>query len=271
MSLLEFFQLKETPFSITIDNRFFFKSQQHAEALLRLKHAAEQMKGLAIVVGDVGTGKTTLATRFLEELEPEQYEAALLIVLHAAVTSEWLLRKIALQMEITTPAESKTDLLTQLSRRLDEVADSGKKAIVLIDEAQMLRSQELMEDFRGLLNIESNGRKLVTFVLFGLPELDQVLALDRPLHQRVAIRYELTALNSPGTEAYINWRLRIAGAQRTIFKPETYPLICHYSKGIPRLINTVCDNALLEAYLRKQDKIEMSLIHEVAEDLKLGR
>ncbi len=82
-------------------------------------------------------------------------------------------------MEIASPAESKTDLLTQLSKRLEEVAESGKKAIVLIDEAQMLRSQELMEDFRGLLNIENNGRKLVTFVLFGLPELDQVLGLDK--------------------------------------------------------------------------------------------
>jgi type II secretory pathway predicted ATPase ExeA len=271
MSLLEFFQLKENPFSIAIDSRFFYSSQQHAEALVRLKYAVENMKGLALVIGDIGTGKTTLATRFLEELETGDYEAALLIVLHAGVTSEWMLRKIALQMEIATPAESKTDLLTQLGRRLEEVFEAGKKAVVLIDEAQMLRSQELMEDFRGLLNIEVNGRKLVTFVLFGLPELDQVLALDRPLHQRVAIRYELTALNTPGTEAYINYRLRIAGAQSPIFKPEAFPLICHYSKGIPRLINTVCDNALLEAYLRKHDSIDGGLIHEVAEDLKLGR
>ncbi|MER3423946.1 MAG: AAA family ATPase [Nitrospiraceae bacterium] len=271
MSLLEFFQLKENPFSMTIDSRFFYNSQQHAEALIRLKYAVENMKGLAMVVGDVGTGKTTLATRFLEELETGQYEAALLIVLHAGVTSEWMLRKIALQMEIPVPAESKTDLLTQLGRRLEEISETGKKVVVLIDEAQMLRSQELMEDFRGLLNIENNGQKLVTFVLFGLPELDQVLALDRPLHQRVAIRYELTALNTPGTQAYINYRLGIAGCQKVLFKSDTFPLICHYSKGIPRLINTVCDNALLEAYLRKQDRIEAGLIHEVAEDLKLGR
>jgi general secretion pathway protein A len=271
MTLLEFFHLKENPFPITIDSRFFFNSQQHTEALVRLKYAVENMKGLALVIGDVGTGKTTLATRFLEELETAEYEAALLIVLHAAVTSEWMLRKIALQMEIPAPAESKTDLLTQLGRRLEEVYEAGKKAVVLIDEAQMLRSQELMEDFRGLLNIEMNGRKLVTFVLFGLPEVDQNLALDRPLHQRVAIRYELTALNTPGTEAYINYRLRIAGAQEPIFKSNTFPLICQYSKGTPRLINTLCDNALLEGYLRKHEVIDAALIHEVAEDLKLGR
>jgi type II secretory pathway predicted ATPase ExeA len=269
MSLLDFFGLRESPFSITIDTRFFYNAQQHAEALVRLKYAAEHMKGLAVVVGDIGAGKTTLATRLLEELETASYEAALLIVIHAGVTSEWMLRKIALQMDIAQPGETKTELLTQLSRRLVEVHESGKKAVVLIDEAQMLRSQELMEDFRGLLNIEVNGHKAVTFVLFGLPELDTVLALDPPLHQRVAIRCRLTELDAPGTEAYVTHRLEIAGCHKPLFAPDTFPVICRYAKGTPRLINTVCDNALLEAYLRKRDKIDASLIQEVAQDLNL--
>lgn len=269
MTFLEFFRLRENPFSITIDSRFFYNSQQHAEALIHLKYAVENMKGLAVVIGDIGTGKTTLATRLLEELETGRYEAALLIVLHAAVTSEWMLRKIALQMEVVAPAENKTDLLTQLSERLQEVFDSGKKAVVLIDEAQMLRSRELMEDFRGLLNIEIDGRKAVTFVLFGLPDLDEVLALDRPLQQRMAVRYQLMPLDVAGVQAYVNYRMRIAGGQETTFAPEASPIICHYSRGIPRLINTLCDNALLEGYLRKQDRIGAELIHEVAKDLKL--
>ncbi len=270
MTLLEFFGLRENPFSITIDSRFFYNTQQHAEALVRLKYAAEQMKGLAMLVGDVGTGKTTLATRLLEDLVADGYEAALLIVIHATVTSEWMLRKMALQMEVAEPAEGKTELLTQLSRRLQEVFEAGKKAVVLIDEAQMLRSRELMEDFRGLLNIEMDGRKVVTFILFGLPELDEVLALDRPLQQRMALRYKLTALDTAGTEAYVHYRLRIAGCRDPLFGPETIPLICAYSKGIPRLINTLCDNALLEAFLRKQNQIEAPLIHDVARDLTLA-
>lgn len=269
MSLLDFFGLRESPFSITIDSRFFHNTQQHAEALVRLKYAVENMKGLALVVGDIGAGKTTLATRLLEELETDTYEAALLIVIHAAVTSEWMLRKIALQMDIAAPGETKTELLTQLAKRLAEIHDSGKKAVVLIDEAQMLRSQELMEDFRGLLNIEINGRKAVTFVLFGLSELDSLLALDPPLHQRVAIRCRLTELDAPGTEAYVTHRLEIAGCHKPLFAPETFPLICRYAKGTPRLINTVCDNALLEAYLRKRDRVEADLIEEVARDLNL--
>jgi len=270
MSLLEFFRLKENPFSATVDSRFFYKAPQHAEALARLKFATENMKGLAVVVGDIGTGKTTLATRLLEELETGEYEAAMLVVVHAAVTSEWMLRKMALQMEIATPAETKTDLLIQLAKRLEEVRESGKKAVVIIDEAQMLRSQELMEDFRGLLNIEINGGKVVTFVLFGLIELDHALALDPALHQRVAMRYQLTALDSAGTEAYVNHRLRVAGSHDSLFKPSTFPVISHYSHGIPRLINTLCDNALLEGFLRKRERIEAELIHEVAKDLKLA-
>jgi general secretion pathway protein A len=270
MTLLEFFHLNENPFSTTVDSRYFYNAQQHAEALIRLKYAVENMKGLAVLVGEVGTGKTTLATRLLEDLESDQYEAALLIVLHHAVTSEWMLRKIALQMDVPKPGDNKTDLMTQLSRRLSEVFESGKKAVVLIDEAQMLRSQQLMQDFRGLLNIEFNGRKALTFVLFGLPDLDDVLKLDRPLHQRTAVRYELRGLDPGGTEAYVHYRLRIAGCQQAPFMPETFPVICQHSHGIPRLINTICDNALLEGYLRKQEKVGADLVHEVAKDLKLG-
>ncbi|MGH7256423.1 MAG: ExeA family protein [Nitrospirales bacterium] len=267
MSLLDFFGLKENPFSITVDSRFFFKSQQHEEALVRLSHAVENMKGLAVVIGDVGTGKTTLATRLLEELETDDYEAAMLIVIHKSVTSEWMLRKIAIQLEVPEPAEKKTDLLTQLCQRLEEIYESGKKAVVIIDEAQMLHSQELMEDFRGLLNIEINGRKAVTFVLFGMTELTNILALDKPLQQRVAVRFQLRPLDGPATEDYINYRVHIAGGSRPLFAPEAYPVICQYAGGTPRLINTLCDNALLEAYLRKQERIEPDLIHDVARDL----
>jgi hypothetical protein len=125
----------------------------------------------------------------------------------------------------------------------------------------------LISDARTVLQFSELGVVMLLY-LFSPEEL-------RGLFARLGYAFdeetqELTELNSPGTEAYITYRLGIAGAQRTIFKPETYPLICHYSKGIPRLINTICDNALLETYLRKQDRIEMGLIHEVAEDLKLS-
>jgi general secretion pathway protein A len=270
MSYLEHYNLKEQPFSIAVDNRFYYNSKQHAEALVRLKYAAEERKGLALLVGDVGAGKTTLARRLLDDLDENSYESALLIVIHGSITSEWLLRRISVQLGVEKPAEGKTDLLGQLYNRLAEIHDKKKKAVVLIDEAQMLQTKEVMEEFRGILNIELDGHKLITFILFGLQELDQHLALDEPLKQRVAIRFHLQAFTEESTEDYVRYRLQIAGSKKELFTKTAYSAIHQYSKGIPRLINTLCDNALLEGYLRKKDRIDHDMIREISTDLKLA-
>ncbi|MEK6683917.1 MAG: AAA family ATPase [Nitrospirota bacterium] len=270
MSYLEHYNLQEEPFSISVDSRFYYNSKHHTEALIRLKYAAEERKGLALLVGDVGAGKTTLARRLLDELDEKSYESALLIVIHGAITSEWLLRKISVQLGVEKPAETKTDLLGQLYHRLAEIHNQKKKAVVLIDEAQMLQTREIMEEFRGILNIELDGHKLVTFILFGLQEIDQHLALDEPLRQRVAIRYRLPAFTEASTEEYVKYRLQIAGCKKEIFTQTAYAALHQYAKGMPRLINTLCDNALLEAYLRKKDRVDHDMIHEIAIDLNLA-
>jgi type II secretory pathway predicted ATPase ExeA len=269
MSYLEFFNLKEQPFSISVDNRFYFNSNQHAHALVKLRYAAEERKGLAVLVGGVGTGKTTLARRMLDELEESKFESALLVVIHTSVTSEWLLRKIAVQLGVQNPLDDKTELLSQLYNRLVEIYDSGKKAVVLIDEAQMLQRREVMEEFRGILNIELDGQKLITFIFFGLTELDTYLALDKPLQQRIAVRYELESFTEKTTEEYIRYRLEVAGSKRDLFTKGSLTTIHQYSEGIPRLINSICDNALLEGFLRKKDRIDEEMIKEVIADLKL--
>jgi len=269
MNHLEFYRLREQPFSISLDNRFYFDSQQHAEALLRLKYAVEHRKGLAVIVGNIGTGKTTLARRMLDELDEAQYESALLVVIHTAITPEWLLRKIAVQLGVESPSEVKTDLLTQLYRRLVDIYESGKKAVVLVDEAQMLHNKEIMEEFRGILNIEYDSQKLITFIFFGLSELDESMALDKPLQQRIAIRYPLRSFSEKVTKAYINYRLEIAGAQKTLFSDTALMAIHHFSEGIPRLINTICDNALFEGFLIKKELIDEKMIQEIAGDLNL--
>jgi type II secretory pathway predicted ATPase ExeA len=270
MSYLEFYKLKEQPFSNSFDSRFYFRSAQHAEALIRLRHAVDERKGLAILVGGIGTGKTTLARQLLDELGEKEFESALLIVIHTSITSEWLLRKIAMQLGIQEPAQDKTELLSQLYNRLVEIYDTGKKAVVLIDEAQMLQKKEVMEEFRGLLNVEMDAMKLITFILFGLPELDEYLSLDEPLKQRVSIRYELKTFTENTTEEYIRHRLEVAGCKRSLFAKGSCATIHHYSGGIPRLINTLCDNALLEGFLRKRDVIDQETVLEVAQDLKLA-
>lgn len=270
MDYLEFYGLKEQPFTNSINNRFYYNSAQHCEALLRLKYAVNTMKGLAVLIGGVGTGKTTLARRMLDELNEEEYESALLVIIHSSVTAEWLLKKIAMQLGVEDIPEDKVNLLSRVYHRLIEIHESGKKAVVLIDEAQMLNSREIMEEFRGLLNLEVPGGKLVSFVFFGLSELDDILSLDEPLKQRVAVKYRLKSFTLDTTEEYVKHRLHIAGCDCELFTREALEVVHLYSRGVPRLINTVCDNALLEGFLTKRPKVDRDIIEEVACDFGLN-
>lgn len=269
MSYEQFYGLREQPFSNTPDPRFYFDIVQHSEVIVRLMHAVTTMKGLAVVVGDIGTGKTTLARRMLDQLQDEYYESALLVIIHAAITSEWFLRKIALQLGVEGVSEEKVALLSQLYQRLLKIYEAGRKAVVLIDEANMLQRKEIMEELRGLLNLEIPGSKLITFLLFGLPEMEEHLSLDQPLAQRVALRCRLSSLTQETTKAYLRHRLKVAGATRDLFTEESMDLIHHFSRGIPRLINTLGDNALLEGYLLKREVIEPAVVRGVAQDLGL--
>ncbi len=267
MSYEQFYHLREQPFSNTPDPRFFFEVPQHAEVLARIMHAVNTMKGLAVVVGDVGTGKTTLARRMLDQLDDDHYESALLVIIHSAITSEWLLRKIASQLGVEQVADDKVSILSQIYECLVELHQTGRKAVVLIDEANMLQQQEVMEELRGFLNLEVPGSKLITFILFGLPNLETTLALDPPLVQRVALKCRLSPLKPESVKAYIRHRLRVAGATRELFSEEVLSQIASESQGIPRLINTIGDNVLLEGYLLKKEKIDVQLVRDVARDL----
>lgn len=269
MNYLDFYELGQEPFSNAPVSRFYYSSAQHAQALMRLMHAVENMKGLAVLVGDVGAGKTTLARRLLDNLPETEYEAALLVIIHSGVTASWLLRRIALQLGIDSPAEEKLALLGQLYQRLVRIHEQGKKAVVLIDEAQMLSTREIMEEFRGLLNLEVPERKLISFVFFGLPELEDALKLDPPLAQRVALKYRLEPLNEEATEAYIRHRVRLAGNERMPFTPGAISRIHLFSRGIPRLINTLCDNALFEGFVVRVKEVDELIIDRIARDLSL--
>ncbi len=271
MDYLEYYGLKEHPFTNVVDNKFYYSSPQYRDALIKLKYAVDTKKGLAVVIGDIGAGKTTLARRLLNELDEQRYEATLLVIIHSSVSSEWLLKKFAIQLGVPDMKESsKVDMLGQIYRRLLEINESGKTAVLLMDEVQMLKSREIMEEFRGLLNMEMPGGKMVNLVFFGLPDLEDVLALDEPLKQRVAMKIALRPLSADDTNDYIKHRLRIAGSTDEIFSAEAIREIRSYSTGRPRLINTICDNALLEGYLFKTKTIDASVIKAVAIDLGLN-
>jgi type II secretory pathway predicted ATPase ExeA len=269
MNYLDYYELAQEPFSNAPVSRFYFNSPQHSQALVRLTHICAQMKGLGILVGDIGAGKTTLARRLLDSLPEAEYEAALLVIIHSGVTASWLLKRIALQLGVDSPSEDKLALLGQLYQRLVKIYESGKKAVVLIDEAQMLATRELMEEFRGLLNLEVPERKLLSLIFFGLPIIEQNLKLDPPLAQRVAIKYRLDHLNFESTEAYIKHRLRLAGAARMPFAPQAVKAVHRFSSGTPRVINTLCDNALFEGYVARAPMIDEAMIERVALDLGL--
>jgi type II secretory pathway predicted ATPase ExeA len=207
----------------------------------------------------------------LDCLDEDHYVASLLVMVHSGVTPEWILTRIALQLGVESPAPDRMALLKQLYDRLIEIDASGRRAVVLIDEAQMLQTRELMEEFRGLLNLEIPAKKLLNILFFGLPEVEDCLRLDEPLAQRVAVKYRLHAYTHTTAEAYISHRLQVAGARHAVIDPDTIPAIHNYAGGVPRLINTICDNCLLEAYLRKHSQVTAPIVENVAGDLGLSR
>lgn len=269
MNYLQYFELACDPFSNAPDARFYYDSQQHRQAEIKLLHAVDSNRGLGVLLGGIGSGKTTLARRILDRLPPEKYETSLLVMVHGGLSPQWILQRIALQLGVAEPADDRLTLLKQLYDLLVELDEAGRRAVVLIDEAQMLSSRSLMEEFRGLLNLEVPGKKLLNILFFGLPEFSDCLALDPPLAQRVAVHLHLQPFPAEVTTAYVNHRLQIAGANRALFDAEALALIQKYSHGVPRLINTLCDNALFEAYMQRRSQVDAAMIHAVAGDLGL--
>ena len=272
MSYEAFFGLKEPPFAITPDPKFFYESEQHLGALIRIQHAIDNSKGLSVVIGEIGLGKTFISRKLLDTLQnqEEKYEVALLIVVHHEITAGWLLKKIAAQFGVEHPADEKGTLISQICQVLVNLDEQNKKAVLIIDEAHMLQTAEIYEELRGLLNVEASNRKLINIALFGPPELEQFMALDPPLVSRIGMKFTLRPLSEKATMGYLVHRLKVAGCDKPVFTEEAMKVIFQVSRGIPRLINTVSDNALLEGFLEKREQIDPEVINMVAGDLGLS-
>ena len=269
MNYLKHFELKKEPFSNAPVRDFYFNSKNHSDAMLRLKYVVEERKGLGVVMGKVGTGKTTLARRLFYSLDDSEYVSGMIVMVHSGITSTWLLGRIAQQLGVINPSKNKLERLKQLYRRLVQIDRQGKKAVILIDEAQMLATKDIWEELRGVLNMEITNKKLITFLLFGLEELNENIQLDEPFSQRVALKYQLKPLSLNFVNEYIKFRLISAGAKKMCFSRESVVMIYKFSTGIPRLINTICDNAMFESYVQKKTVITKELIVEVATSLGL--
>ncbi len=270
MDHLAYYGLREEPFSIMPLTNFYYHNEQHDQAMLRLSRAVEGMMGLAVLVGDIGTGKTLLARRLLENLPDDKFEVSLLVVLHADVTSEWLIKRVSAQFGIVDEGASKVDLIGKLYNRLVEIHEEGRRAVILIDEAHMLRQRETLEEIRGLLNLELPDSKLLSFVMFGMPELDACLENDSALKQRTAVRYRLKNFSPEVLVDYINFRISHAGGESQIFSADAFEEIYELTSGNPRIVNVLCDNALFEGFIRKAElPLDAEVIRSVGEDLGL--
>ncbi len=263
-----YFGFRESPFSISPDPRFFYSNSVYLEAYASLRYGIEAKKGFVAIIGEVGTGKTTLLRKLMRQLKNTTHSV---LVFNAAFTFDELLRVILADLALPVDGTDKLGMIEQLNRYLIEQFEKGHIVCVLIDEAQSL-SDESLEGLRLLSNLETDRQKLLQIVLAGQPELDARLEQPnlRQLKQRIAIRCEICPLSHDEVEAYIKFRLNAAGhAGEVLFDPQAIQKIASYSKGIPRLINTLCDGALLLAYAASKKRVLSKMIGEVASDLRL--
>jgi type II secretory pathway predicted ATPase ExeA len=239
--------------------------------MIRIQHAVDAANGLAVAIGGVGMGKTFISRKILEKFQAEEsrYEACLLILIHHQINPNWLLKKIGSQLGVEFPSEEKGTLIGQICDKLIEIYESGKRAVILIDEAHMIRTKEPYEELRGLLNFESNNKKLLNIVLFGTPELENNIHLDPIIVSRIGLKFTLRPFDEKSANEYIKHRLSVAGTTKEIFTAEASKRIYICTKGIPRIINAVCDNALLEGFIQKKTIIEPQTIDQIASDLNL--
>ncbi len=265
---LSFFGLNEKPFAITPDPRYLYLSERHAEALAHLLYGINEAGGFVQLTGEVGTGKTTIVRSLLAQT-PKDAEIAL--ILNPKMTATEFLLTICEELGIGVPdaAEgSLKDLVDILSRYLLRAHAGGRRVVVVVDEAQNL-APAVLEQVRLLTNLETNTRKLLQIILIGQPELRELLARNelRQLAQRITGRYHLSPLTHEETGAYVRHRLRVAGATNDVFTPGALAEVYRLSGGVPRVINVICDRALLGGYSLDRHRITGSLVRNAASEV----
>jgi general secretion pathway protein A len=262
------FGLEELPFSVTPDPRFSYTNSLYREAFATLRYGIESRKGFIVITGEAGTGKTTLLRRLMRSVESTVHTA---FIFNTHLDFTELLRLVLSDLGLAHAPNDRLTLMAQLNDYLIEQLQKDHVVSVLVDEAQDL-SDEMLEELRLLSNLETDRAKLIQIVLMGQPELER--KLDQPelrqLKQRVAVRCRLAPLRSDEVAPYINSRLQTVGYKgKELFDLGSVQKIALYSKGIPRLVNVICDNALLIAYATSQSKVSAKIIDEVARDLQL--
>jgi general secretion pathway protein A len=263
-----YFGLKENPFNLSPDPRYFYFSRQHREALNHLIYGITEKKGFIVVTGGIGTGKTTICRTLLANLE-DTVESAL--IFNSAITDMELLEAIHQELHLSLNGHEKTKkrYIDALNAFLLKCFAAGRNVVLLIDEAQNL-SRDVLEQLRLLSNLETDREKLIQIVLVGQPELQDLLMSPalRQLNERITVRYNLGPLDRRSVPNYIRHRLAVAGApEKATFSAPACRLIYRYSKGIPRRINAICDRAMLIAYARGQTTVNWKTARNAIADI----
>ena len=267
-----YFRLDRSPFNVTPDPSFLYLSASHREALAQLSYGIKARKGFIVLTGEVGTGKTTLIHTLLNDLNDATHTALIFSTVLSAID---LLRYVCEEFKLMEPRQRREELhdyLVLLNEFLLEKYRLGENCVLIIDEAQNL-SAEVLESIRMLSNFETSTDKLLQILLIGQPELAVRLNTPelRQLKQRITLRHYLQALTLKECQEYITNRLQIAGGNADIFTPTAVATVYSYSSGIPRLVNVLCDSAMLTSYAIGKSIIDTAIIREVAEDLSLTR
>lgn len=263
----EHWGLKEKPFENTADPRFLYNSTQHEEALTRLGYAISEDKGLAVLTGVFGCGKTVIAEKILESLSKGAFELAFIV--NPQFQAIELLRDIIYNLGFKEKLSNEKDAVVhKLTEVLHNNFDNGKRSIIIIDEAHLIQEIQIFEELRVLLNFQYNHRFLLTLLLLGQPELKEKINSIKQFAQRVAVHYHLVGLDKKEVPEYIKHRLQVAGSTKEIFSEESYDYIFKQSGGIPRRINQICDMALFTGYCEGRKLIDHKVIDVVVKDLE---
>ncbi len=258
----QFFGFKEPPFNITPNSKYFFASPKHTEALSTMIYAIEERKGFVVITGEIGSGKTTVCRTLLNRLSADTQTA---LITNTSINSKDLIYAILEDLEVDFQNGSKARLLSQLNAYLIKQLQNDHNVVLIIDEAQNLKPS-VIEEIRMLSNLETETEKLIQIILMGQPELKKKLGLHKldQFRQRIAVYYHLSPINEEETRKYILHRLHVAGGlQERYFTPEAFNLIYKFSQGVPRLINQICDSALLTAFTHDRRLIDEKIMLEV--------
>jgi type II secretory pathway predicted ATPase ExeA len=262
----EFYGLREKPFNKTPDPRFLYESTKHAEALARLQHAVEEMD-IVLLTGEIGSGKTTLSRALIDSLNGRYHPV---LIINPRLSPPQLVRTIALRLGMDDNARYRHGILEGINAKLYELYEQGKRPVVIIDEAQLIPGRATFEELRLITNFQLDDRNLLALVLIGQTELKERLERRpyRALRQRIGMLYHLGSLDEGETGAYVAHRLKVAGRDAVLFEPEAIAALYRHSGGMPRLINIIAGNALIEGFGRGAETIGPGIIEDAAKEIE---